>query len=588
MKSAHTLLFGLVVVLFFVPFMTDDSDAAESIAFSDEGVNYYVPDTSRNLAYVGDGSSLDGNGLVDKTVSSVYLYDTVMYGDRLYSVSGILRNAFSNTQLESVSMAEGIQSVGPYAFFRCTSLKEVSFGGALNSIGDGAFSECVSLTEIVIADSLNSISDYAFSDCTSLTSVTVGSGSYSISQSAFLRCSSLHQVYVSNQSTLALYLDIGTPSERAFCCAVRLGTGTLNVSGNSYTEVVTDEVPFVHVTVGTSEEGTGAVTGNGFYSSGEEVTVRAVPAKGYAFIGWSDGSDDPVVRKITPISDMELQAVFGKVFTDGTYNYTDLRDGTVMLGTGSGQANAVADISKVTSDLPETVDHDGMSRSVRVIADDAFNGCLALSDGLSLPSATERIGERAFYGCSSLQGTVVLPVSLKEIGERAFYGCYGLTGLNWEMSSVPSIGIAAFALGSDSHRTSCNVQSSFSNGFLNLYRTGYTDFRYNSYAPVYYVTLYAGENGSVSGTGSFFGGSSVMISAIADKGYELASWSDGGTESERMIMPTSDVVLTATFRDYSSLPPSSGSPYSGAILVLVAVVILLVAVAVCVVMARWE
>ncbi|MBQ5931565.1 MAG: leucine-rich repeat domain-containing protein, partial [Tidjanibacter sp.] len=58
-----------------------------------------------------------------------------------------------------------------YAFNNCKSLESVTIGNGVTSIGYEAFHNCTSLTSITIPDSVTSIGIYAFWDCTSLTSV---------------------------------------------------------------------------------------------------------------------------------------------------------------------------------------------------------------------------------------------------------------------------------------------------------------------------------------------------------------------------------------------------------------------------------
>ena len=111
----------------------------------------------------------------------------------------------------SVSIPDGVTSIGNYAFEGCISLTSITIPDSVTSIGHGAFSGCSLLTSITIPDSVTSIWNYAFSGCSSLTSITIGSGVTSIGDDAFYACSSLCVVYNNSDITLAeiaLYVEI--------------------------------------------------------------------------------------------------------------------------------------------------------------------------------------------------------------------------------------------------------------------------------------------------------------------------------------------------------------------------------------------
>ena len=66
---------------------------------------------------------------------------------------------------------------------------------SITKINTYAFYDCSSLTNIEILNSVTSIGDYAFRDCSSLTNITIPNSVTSIGDYAFLGCSSLTNVY---------------------------------------------------------------------------------------------------------------------------------------------------------------------------------------------------------------------------------------------------------------------------------------------------------------------------------------------------------------------------------------------------------
>ena len=83
---------------------------------------------------------------------------------------------WGGNDIKSVSLPDGLTSIGGFAFRGCTSLSSVTIPDSVTSIGNYAFSECTSLTSVTIPDSVTTIEDSAFSGCTSLTAINVAEG----------------------------------------------------------------------------------------------------------------------------------------------------------------------------------------------------------------------------------------------------------------------------------------------------------------------------------------------------------------------------------------------------------------------------
>ncbi len=81
----------------------------------------------------------------------------------------------NSTNLVSVTLGEGVESIGDLAFFGCGNLETLSLPSTLTTIGGSAFQGASSLTEVVIPSSVTSIGNSAFAGCTSLTKVTLPS-----------------------------------------------------------------------------------------------------------------------------------------------------------------------------------------------------------------------------------------------------------------------------------------------------------------------------------------------------------------------------------------------------------------------------
>lgn len=80
---------------------------------------------------------------------------------------------FCPAGLTSVTILEGVTSIGERAFEDCTNLTSVTIPNSVMSIEESAFEGCTSLTSITIPESVTSIGEEAFDDCSILTSINV-------------------------------------------------------------------------------------------------------------------------------------------------------------------------------------------------------------------------------------------------------------------------------------------------------------------------------------------------------------------------------------------------------------------------------
>ena len=94
-------------------------------------------------------------------------------------------------KITSATIAEGVTSVGSYAFYNCSSMATVSIPAGVTSIGGSAFYGCSNLANVTIPDGLTTIGGGAFYGCSSMATVSIPDGVTSIGSSAFQNCAAL-------------------------------------------------------------------------------------------------------------------------------------------------------------------------------------------------------------------------------------------------------------------------------------------------------------------------------------------------------------------------------------------------------------
>jgi len=106
------------------------------------------------------------------------------------------------TEVRSVTIGEGVKTIGSYAFRGFTRLEEAEFKTTvLTRISAGAFSGCTSLGNAVIPEGVKAVGENAFSGCSTLEIVLFPESVTEIGSGALSSCTSLQRVYVMNANT---------------------------------------------------------------------------------------------------------------------------------------------------------------------------------------------------------------------------------------------------------------------------------------------------------------------------------------------------------------------------------------------------
>lgn len=106
--------------------------------------------------------------------------------------------AFKNTALKEIILPYSVKRIGNHAFAECDSLVKVVLPNSLKKIEDATFSFCPKLAEVTLPINLEEIGDVAFAGCERLTQIILPKSVTTIGYEAFYECENLTRIYVHN------------------------------------------------------------------------------------------------------------------------------------------------------------------------------------------------------------------------------------------------------------------------------------------------------------------------------------------------------------------------------------------------------
>ena len=310
----------------------------------------------RDLTLTGEGN----NPLLHEATS-------VEFGPK---VTTIIPYLFSgNTKLESLTIGDGVTTIGEYAFNNCGTYWDeenhqgvenlkVTMGNNVTSIGAYAFQECSKLKSIALPSKLTTIGNYAFHN-TGLTSITIPASVTNIGDYAFQGCNSMTSITIEDSETPLTIIK--SWYERPFwnpASTIYIGRNlTLTGEGNN---------PLLH----------------------EATSVEFGP-------------------KVTAINPY--------LFSDNS-KLTSITIGSGVTTIGN---NAFQECSALTSI--------NIGSGVTTIGDNAFKSCSALTS-VTIPASVQTIGDQVFYYVDELKNFTIEDSNTSlTIGDLG----YGISGENF-------------------------------------------------------------------------------------------------------------------------------------------------------------
>ena len=425
-----------------------------------------------------------------------------------------------------------VRGIGDKAFKDCSGLVSIDLSkdANLEYIGWQAFSNCDGLTKITIPESVFEIDNYAFDGCDNLETVDMSNAKNLeyIGESTFRNCSSLSRFIIpASVTVIGDYAFSGCTSISPILCEAESQPSGWYYNWNypNYHRIIWHYNKLkVNLSVNNSEWGT--VSGSGTYTYGEDVHIKATPAKGCAFVGWND--DTPFDEFTVPaMEDIDITAIFAKRVQVGKNTvYAKNEDYFNCVFTPEKSAyyriysNSDSDTYGYLYDggkncLTED-DDNGENYNFEITyyldgGETYYLGVMFLSDDKegNINFTIEEV-KPYIVSATAKNGKVE--------GTGAYY--YGVVA---SLHAVPDEGYH-FVKWSDGETSSWYHIDVYNNVKLTA------EFAINEYDITGSVSS---DYGTVGGTGTYAHGSEVSLIAKPNKGYEFIRWGDGNTDNPR-------------------------------------------------------
>ena len=455
--------------------------------------------------------------------------------------------------LSSITIGEKVTSIGVNAFY-ATSVKSMTIPASVVSIGNGAFSACASMTTINGLKNVKEIGDYAFSGCNSLRSFVIPSGVTSIGNGVFNNCYSLGSITIPQQVMSLGYTPFPDNS-----LVYMEGTTPPTINTNTFSNKLTVLVPcsamdnylaapvwqFMDLKGYNHKLKLTDAKLIDFDCSNNTVTIEAYlyyeeeSNDGYlAFKQWSDGNTDNP-RTLTLTQDIELKAEF-EYFSYRPRECTVTLMGAALSGRYDTEWGSewFDYTSHITFTMPE-------GSSVQVTENSYCGTWLGWSDGSNDRERTIVVTSDTTISSRFDVATYSVSITAGEGGyleygniEREYNECNS----EWIYNCAYAYEGYYFKGWSNGNTDNC----------INLYPSE-DIILVAEFAPKSQVQVLLGVDnaskgmGSVSGSGIFYSGDWVTITATPNAGYHFLEWSDGNGDATRKLYLQSDTTLFATF-----------------------------------------
>lgn len=387
-----------------------------------------------------------GNFIIPNTVTSIAIF--------------ALRECVN---LASVSISDGVGSIGKYAFYGCSGLRNIEMPNSVTHIEDYTFAECINLNSIKLSDSTISIASKAFYNCMSILSINLPSTISNINKNAFKNCKKLNTITVDKGNLHyssydgALYNKNKTnlllvPEGKQFC--VDIANSVIRIESRAFSDC--SRIELIDIPNSVQE------IGEYVFDGCARITAIAIPGSvisigEYAFRRCNNLKTIDISKSVKSIGafaffdcenlmfievaddNMSYSSLEGVLYNK---NKTELIQAPVNKEGNFKIPNTVTIIKQYAFSHCKKISSIDFSNSIISIGEHAFESCFGLTSVILLDSL-KSIGEWAFYNCKNLQ-TIDLPKTITNIGNSAFHSCSNLTAFICNAEIPPKIGTSVF------------------------------------------------------------------------------------------------------------------------------------------------
>ena len=120
----------------------------------------------------------------------------ITYQGQEYQVVEIAASAFRSCSIDSITLPEGLVTIGNHAFEDCSNLRFVDMPDTVNNLRHGAFAGCSNLRYVKLSENVRLMRNDLFYECTQLQTVLLGSQIKNVGSDAFAECENLRTIYL--------------------------------------------------------------------------------------------------------------------------------------------------------------------------------------------------------------------------------------------------------------------------------------------------------------------------------------------------------------------------------------------------------
>lgn len=489
------ILFLICAILF-----TNSLVLAQQL-FNLNGFQYIVIDNS-SVAVWGCYNNQD----------TVIIPDVVTFNNVKYNVVAIDGGAFmGRDDIISVIIPNTVTSIGQLAFQDCENLSSVVMPNSITNIGNWAFAYCPNLTSFTIPDSVTHIGAGIFGYCTNLTTLDYNA-----------------------RNCNGVSVGTGHPFSNSSISTINIGNDVEKIPENFLYDM--DSITTIN------------------FSN----NITHIGKKAFAYYdGFTTLNLPDSITHIGEEAFLECDNLSSITLTN---NLTYIGIGAFK---GCGSLNSITipnNVTRIDDDAFEDCINlnsvDFLTNVITYIGDGAFKNCTSLNTFV-VPNSVDSLGKLygyalypgTFEGCSSLT-KITLGKNLKYISEATFNNCTSLQTLVSLATNPPT-----FQYVYNTFANTNNVALVVGCDALPNYQNSY-DWSYyfaNNMTEIVYDVNVSSNDENKGVVDMQRDCSTATITATANPCFKFYSWSDGSTESYRIISLDSDTTIVAIFDEIKTV-----------------------------------